>query len=158
LKEFHPPYPGRLNELLHIVHVDANLPTIPGPHHFPVLSNPNLYKENIDGEALTWAYSRLIANPRPTKILIVISDGAPVDDSTLASNWPTILADHLHATVAEIVNEGVAQLGAIGVLFDVSHYYPCTASATSNDKLPVAATELVHRMIENSLEAPLPPK
>ena len=75
-----PSFPGRLNDLMHIVYLDAEKAPHPGPHQFPLMRCPYLLKENIDGEALEWAYKRILMHPRCRKILIAISDGAPVDD------------------------------------------------------------------------------
>ncbi len=118
-----PRAPGRLNELLHIVYKDAATPFLRARRHLGIMLKESLLKENIDGEALLWAHERLSQRPERRKILIVISDGAPVDDSTLSVN-PSILLDrHLKAVAKVIERHSPVELKAIGIGHDVGRYY-----------------------------------
>ncbi len=126
-----PDFPGRLCALRHLVYSSFDED---GPPNMSALFDPSILKENIDGEALLWAADRLAAVDARRRVLVVLSDGAPVDDSTLASNWPTILEDHLIATIRELSDRGTFALGAIGLGYDVSRYYPqCTTVRTLGD-------------------------
>ncbi len=147
LKAYRPPFPGRLNDLLHIVHLDASEGPRRGPHQFPVMRSPSLLKENIDGEALEWAHARLVAHPRKRKALIIVSDGAPVDDATLLANWSTILVDHLREVVARIEADGTVALGGIGIDYEVGRFYRNTAVAKPALELAQVAPDFVEHMI-----------
>ena len=118
-----PSRPGRLNDLLHIIYKDADCRWSNCKKNLGLVLKEGLLKENIDGEALTWAYSRLNLRREKKKILIVISDGAPVDDSTLSTNTPDILDNHLKDVVNQIQKKNKVQLLAIGIGHDVSKYY-----------------------------------
>ncbi len=115
--------PGRLNDLLHIIYKDADVTWNNCKNNLGLILKDGLLKENIDGEAVEWAYRRLINRKERKKILIVISDGAPVDDSTLSHNPPEILDNHLKETVTNIQNTKSLKLLAIGIGHDVSKYY-----------------------------------
>ncbi|MEC8265491.1 MAG: hypothetical protein VX009_01615 [Pseudomonadota bacterium] len=115
--------PGRLNDLLHIIYKDADSTWNNCKNNLGLILKDGLLKENIDGEALQWAYKRLMNRKEKKKILIVISDGAPVDDSTLSNNPPNILDNHLKETVIRIQNSRTIKLVAIGIGHDVSKYY-----------------------------------
>ncbi len=115
--------PGRLNDLLHIIYKDADTKWGNCKNNLGLILKEGLLKENIDGEALTWANSRLKVRQEKKKILIVISDGAPVDDSTLSANSPEILDDHLKEVVLGIEKTTNIKLLAIGIGHDVSKYY-----------------------------------
>ena len=118
-----PNFPGRLNDLLHIVYKDADCQWYRCKNNLGLILKEGLLKENIDGEALLWAHNRLTLRHENKKILIVISDGAPVDDSTLSSNSADILDNHLKETVSQIQKRGFINLLAIGIGHDVSKYY-----------------------------------
>ena len=118
-----PSLPGRLNDLLHIIYKDADCRWSNCKKNLGLVLKEGLLKENIDGEALIWAYSRLNLRREKKKILIVISDGAPVDDSTLSTNTPDILDNHLKEIVNQIQKKNRIQLLAIGIGHDVSKYY-----------------------------------
>jgi cobaltochelatase CobT len=118
-----PPMPGRLNDLRHIVYKPADTPWRRARTSLGLMMREGLLKENIDGEALLWAHSRLLARPEERKILMVISDGAPVDDSTLSVNSGSYLEKHLRQVIGWIENKSPVQLVAIGIGHDVTRYY-----------------------------------
>jgi cobaltochelatase CobT len=118
-----PPNPGRLNDLRHIVYKAADTPWRRARKNLGLMLREGLLKENIDGEALLWAYRRLLARPERRRILMVISDGAPVDDSTLSVNPGNYLERHLRQVIREIERSGVVELTAIGIGHDVTRYY-----------------------------------
>ncbi|MEC3912530.1 cobaltochelatase subunit CobT [Sphingobium sp. CR2-8] len=118
-----PPMPGRLNDLRHIVYKKADDPWRRARKNLGLMMREGLLKENIDGEALLWAHSRLIARQEERRILMVISDGAPVDDSTLSVNSGTYLERHLRQVIDWIENKSPVQLVAIGIGHDVTRYY-----------------------------------
>lgn len=146
LKDGRPPPPGRLNDLLHVVHLDASGGPRPGPHRFPAMRRERLLKENIDGEALEWAHARLLANPRRRKVLIVVSDGAPVDDSTLTCNWASLLYDHVKEVSARITTSTVV-LGGIGIEHDVHEFYPVGVKVKPIAQLADVAPAFIEKMI-----------
>jgi cobaltochelatase CobT len=118
-----PPNPGRLNDLRHIVYKPADAPWRRARRSLGLMLREGILKENIDGEALMWAYNRLLGRPEERKILMVISDGAPVDDSTLSVNPGNYLEKHLREVIHEIEKIGVVELTAIGIGHDVTRYY-----------------------------------
>jgi len=118
-----PPMPGRLNDLRHIVYKKADEPWRRARKNLGLMMREGLLKENIDGEALLWAHNRLIARHEERRILMVISDGAPVDDSTLSVNSGTYLERHLRQVIEWIENRSPVQLVAIGIGHDVTRYY-----------------------------------
>jgi cobaltochelatase CobT len=115
--------PGRLNDLRHIVYKSADAPWRRARKNLGLMLREGLLKENIDGEALMWAHSRLLARPEQRRILMVISDGAPVDDSTLSINSGNYLEQHLRLVIQSIEAAGVVELVAIGIGHDVTRYY-----------------------------------
>jgi cobaltochelatase CobT len=118
-----PPLPGRLNDLRHIIYKAADAPWRRARTSLGLMMREGLLKENIDGEALLWAHARLIARPEERKILMVISDGAPVDDSTLSVNSGSYLEKHLRQVIGWIENKSPVELVAIGIGHDVTRYY-----------------------------------
>jgi cobaltochelatase CobT len=119
-----PEDPGRVNDLLHVVYKAANEPARRARKSLAAMLDPDLLKENVDGEALFWASRRLLARPEKRKILIVISDGAPVDQFTLENNsCKEILDRHLREAIRAIERTGVIELAAIGVKHDAGGYY-----------------------------------
>ncbi|QAY77081.1 cobaltochelatase subunit CobT [Sphingosinicella sp. BN140058] len=118
-----PANPGRLNDLRHIVYKQADEPWRRARKNLGLMMREGLLKENIDGEALLWAHNRLIARPEERRILMVISDGAPVDDSTLSVNSGTYLERHLRQVIAWIEDRSPVELIAIGIGHDVTRYY-----------------------------------
>ncbi|MDI3306943.1 MAG: cobaltochelatase subunit CobT, partial [Acetobacteraceae bacterium] len=115
--------PGRLNDLRHVVYKAADAPWRRARKNLGLMLREGLLKENIDGEALEWAYRRLRARPEHRRILMVISDGAPVDDSTLSVNPGNYLERHLRKVIHDIENRGDVELIAIGIGHDVTRYY-----------------------------------
>jgi cobaltochelatase CobT len=118
-----PPTPGRLNDLRHIIYKAADTPWRRARKNLGLMLREGLLKENIDGEALLWAYRRLLARPEHRRILMVISDGAPVDDSTLSVNSGNYLERHLRDVIKEIESRELVELIAIGIGHDVTRYY-----------------------------------
>ena len=118
-----PPNPGRLNDLRHIIYKAADAPWRRARRSLGLMLREGLLKENIDGEALLWAHNRLLARPEQRRILMVISDGAPVDDATLSANPGNYLERHLRDVIAWIENRSPVQLTAIGIGHDVTRYY-----------------------------------
>jgi cobaltochelatase CobT len=123
LSQGRPPAPGRLNDLRHIVYKAADEPWRRARRNLGLMMREGLLKENIDGEALLWAHNRLIARSEERRILMVISDGAPVDDSTLSVNSGTYLERHLRQVIAWIEARSPVELAAIGIGHDVTRYY-----------------------------------
>ena len=118
-----PAEPGRLNDLRHIVYKRADEPYRHSRRHLGLMMREGLLKENIDGEALLWAHNRLIARPEERRILMVISDGAPVDDSTASANGGSYLERHLRQVIEWIEKKSPVELIAIGIGHDVTRYY-----------------------------------
>jgi len=123
LAEGKPANPGRLNDLRHIVYKQADEPWRRARRNLGLMMREGLLKENIDGEALLWAHERLLARPEDRRILMVISDGAPVDDSTLSVNSAGYLEQHLRKVIDWIERLSPVQLVAIGIGHDVTRYY-----------------------------------
>ncbi|MFZ3484149.1 cobaltochelatase subunit CobT [Sphingomonas sp. 3-13AW] len=118
-----PPHPGRLNDIRHIVYKQADEPWRRAKKALGLMMREGLLKENIDGEALLWAHSRLLARPEDRKVLMVISDGAPVDDSTLSVNSGSYLEKHLRQVIGWIEGRSPVELVAIGIGHDVTRWY-----------------------------------
>lgn len=115
--------PGRLNDLRHIIYKKADEPWRHAKRNLGLMMREGLLKENIDGEALMWAHNRLLARPEDRRIMMVISDGAPVDDSTLSVNNGGYLEQHLRGMINWIETRSPVQLVAIGIGHDVTRYY-----------------------------------
>jgi cobaltochelatase CobT len=123
LSDGRPPHPGRLNDLRHIIYKKADEPWRHARKNLGLMMREGLLKENIDGEALLWAHNRLVGRAEERRILMVISDGAPVDDSTLSVNSGTYLERHLRQVIAWIEERSSVELTAIGIGHDVTRYY-----------------------------------
>ena len=136
-----PPQPGRLNDLRHIVYKAADEPWRRAKRNLGLMMREGLLKENIDGEALTWAHNRIIARSEQRKILMVISDGAPVDDSTLSVNAGNYLEHHLRRVIEEIETRSSVELTAIGIGHDVTRYYRKAVTIVDAEQLGGAMTE-----------------
>ena len=115
--------PGRLNDIRHIIYKSADISWRRSRRYFGAMLREGLLKENVDGEALAWSHERLLKRPEERKILIVISDGAPVDDSTLSANREDYLDNHLRQIILQIEKDSPIELQAIGIGHDVTKYY-----------------------------------
>ena len=136
-----PGNPGRLNDLRHIIYKSADAPWRRARKNLGLMMREGLLKENIDGEALDWAHKRLLARPEQRKILMMISDGAPVDDSTLSVNPGNYLERHLRWIIEEIENRSPVELIAIGIGHDVTRYYRRAVTIVDAEELGGAMTE-----------------
>jgi cobaltochelatase CobT len=141
LKAGKPAQPGRLNDLRHIVYKAADAPWRRSRRNLGLMMREGLLKENIDGEALIWAHHRLIGRAEARRILLVISDGAPVDDSTLSVNSGHYLERHLREVIAEIEAKSPVQLIAIGIGHDVTRYYKNAVTIVDVEQLAGAMVE-----------------
>ena len=148
LTEGRPPNPGRLNDLRHIVYKQADEPWRRARKHLGLMMREGLLKENIDGEALLWAHQRLIARPEERKILMVISDGAPVDDSTLSVNSGTYLERHLRQVIGWIEARSPVELVAIGIGHDVTRYYGRAVTIMDAEQLGGTMIEQLARLFD----------
>jgi cobaltochelatase CobT len=141
LKDGKPVSPGRLNDLRHIIYKSADAPWRRARRNLGLMMREGLLKENIDGEALMWAHSRLIGRREQRKILMMISDGAPVDDSTLSVNPGNYLERHLRAVIDLIETRSPVELLAIGIGHDVTRYYRRAVTIVDAEELAGAMTE-----------------
>ena len=135
LAENKPPNPGRLNDLRHILYKHADVSWRHMRKNLGLMLHPDLLKENIDGEALQWAHRRLMNRPEQRRLLLIISDGAPVDDSTLSANSGPYLEQHLRQVIDEIEKRSSVELIAIGIGHDVTRYYRRAVSLFDIDQL-----------------------
>lgn len=135
------PQPGRLNDLRHIIYKAADSPWRRSRRNLGLMMREELLKENIDGEALLWAFNRIAGRPEDRKILMVISDGLPVDNSTLLVNPSNYLEKHLKYAIDQIENHSEVQLVAIGIGHDVTHHYDRAVTITDAEQLGDAMTE-----------------
>jgi len=136
-----PQQPGRLNDLRHIIYKAADMPWRRARRNLGLMMREELLKENIDGEALLWAYNRIHGRPEDRKILMVISDGLPVDNSTLLVNPSNFLEQHLKFAIDQIENTDSVELVAIGIGHDVTHHYERAVTITDAEQLGDAMTE-----------------
>jgi cobaltochelatase CobT len=143
-----PPLPGRLNDLRHIVYKAADQPWRHARKNLGLMLREGLLKENIDGEALMWAYGRLIARHEQRKILMVISDGAPVDDATLSANPGNYLEQHLRAVIDWIETHTDVELTAIGIGHDVTRYYRRAVTIADTEQLAPVMTEQLAELFD----------
>jgi cobaltochelatase CobT len=143
-----PPSPGRLNDLRHIVYKSADQPWRRSKRNLGLMMREGLLKENIDGEALIWAHNRLLGRPEQRRILMMISDGAPVDDSTLSVNPGNYLERHLRAVIEQIETKSPVELLAIGIGHDVTRYYKKAVTIIDADELAGAMTEQLAALFE----------
>jgi cobaltochelatase CobT len=141
LSEGRPPHPGRLNDLRHIVYKRADEPYRHARKSLGLMMREGLLKENIDGEALLWAHNRLLVRPEERRILLVISDGAPVDDSTASANGGTYLERHLRQVIGWIEGRSNVELAAIGIGHDVTRYYSRAVTIMDAEQLGGALIE-----------------
>ena len=141
--------PGRLNDLRHIIYKGADAPWRRARPNLGLMMKEGLLKENIDGEALEWASKRIMSRGEARKILMVISDGAPVDDSTLSVNSASYLEKHLRDVINMIENKKLIELIAIGIGHDVTRYYEHAVTITDVEQLAGAMTEQLAGLFEN---------
>ena len=149
-----PANPGRLNDLRHIIYKSADAPWRRARKNLGLMMREGLLKENIDGEALDWAHKRLLGRPEQRKILMVISDGAPVDDSTLSVNAGNYLERHLRWMIEEIETRSPVELLAIGIGHDVTRYYRRAVTIIDAEELGGAMTEKLAELFDEKVRAP----
>ncbi|MFW5678529.1 MAG: cobaltochelatase subunit CobT [Rhodosalinus sp.] len=145
--------PGRLNDLRHIVYKPADAPWRRARVNLGLMMKEGLLKENIDGEALEWAHRRMVVRPEARKILMVISDGAPVDDSTLSVNPANYLEKHLRDVIAMVEKRKAVELLAIGIGHDVTRYYGRAVTITDAEQLAGAITEQLASLFDSDPRA-----
>ena len=150
LQSSKPNMPGRLNDLRHIIYKAADAPWRRARKNLGLMMREGLLKENIDGEALDWAHKRLLVRPEQRKILMMISDGAPVDDSTLSVNPGNYLEKHLRFVIDEIENRSPVELIAIGIGHDVTRYYSRAVTIVDAEELGGAMTEKLAELFEEN--------
>lgn len=141
LQQGKPPQPGRLNDLRHLIYKAADMPWRRARRNLGLMMREELLKENIDGEALLWAHNRIVGRPEDRKILMVISDGLPVDNSTLLVNPSNYLEQHLKYAIDRIENWSPVELVAIGIGHDVTHHYRRAVTITDAEQLGDAMTD-----------------
>ena len=149
-----PASPGRLNDLRHIIYKSADAPWRRARKNLGLMMREGLLKENIDGEALDWAHKRLLGRPEQRRILMMISDGAPVDDSTLSVNPGNYLERHLRHVIEEIETRSPVELIAIGIGHDVTRYYRRAVTIVDAEELGGAMTEKLAELFSETSEAP----
>jgi cobaltochelatase CobT len=140
--------PGRLNDLRHIIYKSADAPWRRARRNLGLMMREGLLKENIDGEALEWAHDRLLGRPEQRRILMVISDGAPVDDSTLSVNSGGYLERHLRDTIARIQDYSPVELIAIGIGHDVTRYYSRAVTIVDAEQLGGAIVDKLAELFD----------
>ena len=145
-----PPNPGRLNDLRHIVYKRADEPYRRARRNLGLMMREGLLKENIDGEALLWAHNRLIGRAEERRILMVISDGAPVDDSTASANGGNYLEKHLRQVIESIERKSPVELIAIGIGHDVTRYYERAVTIMDADQLAGAMVDQLAMLFESA--------
>ena len=153
LNEGRPQQPGRLNDLRHIIYKGADAPWRRSRPNLGLMMKEGLLKENIDGEALEWAHRRMIARAEQRKILMVISDGAPVDDSTLSVNPANYLEKHLRDVIDMVERKKAVELLAIGIGHDVTRYYERAVTITDVEQLAGAMTEQLAALFDTDPRA-----
>jgi cobaltochelatase CobT len=153
LNDGRPQQPGRLNDLRHIIYKSADAPWRRTRPNLGLMMKEGLLKENIDGEALEWAHRRMLIRHEARKILMVISDGAPVDDSTLSVNPANYLEKHLRDVIAMVEKRKAVELLAIGIGHDVTRYYDRAVTITDVDQLAGAMTEQLAALFDSDPRA-----
>ena len=153
LNDGRPQQPGRLNDLRHIIYKGADAPWRRSRPNLGLMMKEGLLKENIDGEALEWAHRRMLARSEQRKILMVISDGAPVDDSTLSVNPANYLEKHLRDVIDLVERRKAVELLAIGIGHDVTRYYERAVTITDVEQLAGAMTEQLAALFDTDPRA-----
>jgi cobaltochelatase CobT len=151
-----PANPGRLNDLRHVIYKTADAPWRRTKRSLALMMREGLLKENIDGEALAWAHNRLLVRSEQRKILMMISDGAPVDDSTLSVNSGCYLERHLRQVIEEIETRSPVELIAIGIGHDVTRYYQRAVTITDPSELAGAMTDQLVELFDENVESRAP--
>jgi cobaltochelatase CobT len=151
-----PANPGRLNDLRHVIYKTADAPWRRTKRSLALMMREGLLKENIDGEALAWAHNRLLVRSEQRKILMMISDGAPVDDSTLSVNSGCYLERHLRQVIEEIENKSPVELIAIGIGHDVTRYYQRAVTITDPSELAGAMTDQLVELFDENVDTRAP--
>ncbi|WP_039758808.1 cobaltochelatase subunit CobT [Bartonella queenslandensis] len=151
LEQHKPNHPGRLNDLCHIIYKSADMPWRRARRNLGLMMQEGLLKENIDGEALIWAHQRLLSRREQRRILMVISDGAPVDDSTLSVNSSNYLEKHLRAVIQEIQTHSPIELIAIGIGHDVTRYYQRAVTIMNAEELADAITKQLEALFSDKI-------
>ncbi len=150
-----PAVPGRLNDLRHIIYKGADAPWRRVRKSLGLMLREGLLKENIDGEALDWAHDRLLARPEQRRILMVISDGAPVDDSTLSVNPGNYLENHLRSVIKKIETRSPVELIAIGIGHDVTRYYNRAVTIVDAEQLGGTMMDKLAELFEETAKKPV---
>ncbi len=153
VSEGKPRNPGRLNDLRHIIYKPADAPWRRARKNLGLMLREGLLKENIDGEALLWAYRRLVNRPERRRILMVISDGAPVDDSTLSVNPGNYLERHLREVIREIESRDFVELIAIGIGHDVTRYYRRAVTIVDAEELGGTVMKKLAELFDEDMAA-----
>jgi cobaltochelatase CobT len=148
-----PPNPGRVNDIRHIIYKAADEPWRHARRNLGLMMREGLLKENIDGEALEWARKRLMARPEQRRIMMVISDGAPVDDSTQSVNAGNYLEAHLRQVIEDIETRSPIQLVAVGIGHDVTRYYRRAVTLLDAEELAGALTDELAALFDEELPA-----
>ena len=149
-----PANPGRLNDLRHIIYKAADTPWRRARASLGLMMKEGLLKENIDGEALMWAHARLIARSEARRILMVISDGAPVDDTTSSANGGAFLERHLREVISNIEQRSSVELIAIGIGHDVTRYYKRAVTIIDVEQLAGAMVDKLAELFEETQSRP----
>jgi cobaltochelatase CobT len=158
LAQGRPPQPGRLNDLRHVIYKSADAPWRRARRNLGLMMREGLLKENIDGEALLWAHERLMPRAEQRRILMVISDGAPVDDSTLSANPGNYLEKHLRSVIQWIETRSPVELIAIGIGHDVTRYYKRAVTITDAEQLGGAMIEKLAELFDEQMPEPRAPR
>jgi len=156
LQQGKPAQPGRLNDLRHIIYKAADMPWRRSRRNLGLMMREELLKENIDGEALLWAHNRIVGRNEDRKILMVISDGLPVDNSTLLVNPSNYLEQHLKFAIDRIENQSPVELVAIGIGHDVTHHYRRAVTITDAEQLGDAMTDQLVDLFDEESNRNLP--
>lgn len=143
-----PPDPGRLNEVQHIVYKHAEQPWRQARNGLAAMLRTDHYREGVDGEAIEWAYSRLLQRPERRRALVVISDGAPMDAASASNNRDGFLADHLRSVARRIESDGVVELAAIGIDQQLDDYIANSISLDLTGTLSIGTYDVLHRLFD----------
>ena len=152
LREGKPAAPGRLNDLRHIIYKGADAPWRRARRGLGLMMREGLLKETIDGEGLIWGHNRLVYRPEQRRILMVISDGAPVDDSTLSVNTGNYLEKHLRGAIGWIENQSPVELIAIGIGHDVTRYYQRAVTIVDAEQLGGAMMDKLAELFDEDTD------